>query len=182
MRVTMEGCARVRGRRVAWDETGSGQPKKKSWRDSKGRCWVAKIADTVRWQEPEARDPGHTEQRQVRGSSKEGWGESIAGAHLPAWFPSFWWWNVGATRGVRIRRCASAPGKVPPAGPPWDQVPGSPSMCSRGQRCAAGQSVPLDRWYSPYYRMRQRVSGRASDWTACPNCVALCWRRLSGNV
>lgn len=72
--------------------------------------------------------------------------------------------------------------KYPLRGPPWDQVPGSPSMCSRGQRCAAGQSVPLDRWYSPYYRMRQRVSGRASDWTACPNCVALCWRRLPGNV
>jgi len=147
LRVTMEGCARVRGRRVAWDETGSGQPKKKSWRDSKGRCWVAKPADTVRWQEPEARDPGHTEQRQVRGSSKEGWGESIAGAHLPAWFPSFWWWNVGATRGVRIRRCASAPGKVPPAGPSLGSgtwlafhVLKRPAM-RRRPICASGQMV-----------------------------------------
>jgi hypothetical protein len=36
LRVTMEGLP-VRGRRVAWDETGSGQPKKKLRRDVRGR-------------------------------------------------------------------------------------------------------------------------------------------------
>jgi hypothetical protein len=45
---------------------------------------------------------------------RDGWEHQ---AHIPG-VPSFWWWNAGATGGVRIRRSAFAPGTYPCC-PPW---------------------------------------------------------------
>lgn len=66
-----------------------------------------------------------------------GWMEASSAS--PGRFPAFGGWNVRltllCTRGVRIRRSAFAPGKYPPAAPPWEQVP-RPARSPGGQRCA----------------------------------------------
>ncbi len=186
----------VRGRRVAWDETGwclSGQPKRKKkvlerFKWKAGGCW----GHSAQWftvssggQHTVAgmRGTSPDTEEAVHGWLQEGWRASSPGAHVPGGrFPGPGGGMLAASkggRGIRIRRCAFAPGKSStPSGP----LAGTRYLlcCAWVERCAGASGIicPVQAG-SPDYRMQRGVClGERLTGQLARCCVALRWRNL----
>lgn len=127
------------------------------------------------WSEGPGPRPGEASSWQQQG----GIGESIAGTHLPAWFPSFLVVECWRYKGGYVFGDAHCPWQVPPASPSLGSGTSLPFHVPK--RPAMSREANLRLWtdgrylmYTSNSRMRQRVPGRASYWTASVRIAWLC--------